>query len=100
MDAMNELPDSPELKKLSRSARVGVGFIEGDDDERVLRRNQRQRDVALVDRADAGVQEAYLGLSVAQVAAQLRTLVRLEAKRLVPQELTRKLAPSVTRIAA
>ena len=33
-------------------------------------------------------------------SAQLRTLVRLEAKRLVPQELTRKLAPSVTRIAA
>jgi len=33
-------------------------------------------------------------------SAQLRTLVRLEAKRLVPQELTRKLAPSITRVAA
>jgi len=33
-------------------------------------------------------------------SAQLRTLVRLEAKRLVPVEMTRLLAPSVTRIAA
>jgi geranylgeranyl diphosphate synthase type II len=33
-------------------------------------------------------------------SAQLRTLVRLEAKRLVPVELTRKLAPSVARVAA
>ena len=33
-------------------------------------------------------------------SAQLRTLVRMEAKRLVPVELTRKLAPSVTRVAA
>ncbi len=33
-------------------------------------------------------------------SAQLRTLVRLEAKRLVPLELTRRLAPSVARIPA
>lgn len=33
-------------------------------------------------------------------SAQLRTLVRLEAKRLVPVEMTRLLAPSVTRVAA
>lgn len=33
-------------------------------------------------------------------SAQLRTLVRMEAKRLVPVELTRKLAPSVARVAA
>ncbi len=33
-------------------------------------------------------------------SAQLRTLVRLEAKRLVPLDLTRKLAPSVARLAA
>jgi len=33
-------------------------------------------------------------------SAQLRTLVRLEAKRLVPVELTRRLAPSVARIPA
>ncbi len=33
-------------------------------------------------------------------SAQLRTLVRLEAKRLVPLDLTRKLAPSVARVAA
>lgn len=33
-------------------------------------------------------------------SAQLRTLLRLEAKRLVPHELTRKLVPSITRVAA
>lgn len=33
-------------------------------------------------------------------SAQLRTLVRMEAKRLVPVELTRRLAPSVARIPA
>ena len=33
-------------------------------------------------------------------SAQLRTLVRLESKRLVPLALTRKLAPSVARVAA
>ncbi len=33
-------------------------------------------------------------------SAQLRTLVRMEAKRLVPVALTRKLAPSVARVAA
>ena len=33
-------------------------------------------------------------------SAQLRTLVRMEAKRLVPNELIRKLAPSVTRVVA
>ena len=33
-------------------------------------------------------------------SAQLRTLVRQEAKRLVPVEMTRKLLPNVTRVAA
>lgn len=33
-------------------------------------------------------------------SAQLRTLVRMEAKRLVPLEMTRKLAPSLSRVAA
>ncbi len=33
-------------------------------------------------------------------SAQLRTLVRAEAKRLVPVEMTRRIAPSVTRVAA
>jgi geranylgeranyl diphosphate synthase type II len=33
-------------------------------------------------------------------SAQLRTLIRMESKRLVPPEMTRKLAPTLTRIAA
>lgn len=33
-------------------------------------------------------------------SAQLRTLIRMESKRLVPPEMTRKLAPSLTRVAA
>ncbi len=45
---------------------------------------------------------AYASASIPSCrgSAQLRTLVRMEAKRLVPHELTRKLAPSVTRVAA
>ncbi len=45
---------------------------------------------------------AYASASIPSCrgSAQLRTLVRMEAKRLVPRELTCKLAPSLTRVAA
>ena len=45
---------------------------------------------------------AYASASIPSCrgSAQLRTLVRLESKRLVPVELTRRVAPSVTRITA
>jgi len=45
---------------------------------------------------------AYASASIPSCrgSAQLRTLVRLESKRLVPVELTRRVAPSVTRVSA
>ncbi len=45
---------------------------------------------------------AYASASIPSCrgSAQLRTLVRAEAKRLVPVEMTRLIAPTVTRIAA
>ncbi len=49
---------------------------------------------------DALIAAASAAIPSCRGSAQLRTLVRMEAKRLVPLELTRKLAPSVTRQAA
>lgn len=49
---------------------------------------------------DQLIVHASASIPACRGSAQLRTLLRMEAKRLVPNELIRKLAPSVTRVVA
>ena len=49
---------------------------------------------------DQLIAHASASIPACRGSAQLRTLLRMEAKRLVPNDLVRKFAPSVTRVVA